>query len=636
MEHSQGLVIVEKMENVTALAARSAKITCRTTNLADRKVAWIRRTGAAVLAVHTTRISPDTRIRVTHENGRTWHLHIDSVRPADQDWYTCQVNTPNVTQQHAFLEVTVPPDISSDGNMSEVTAFEGENVTLICRASGVPQPNVTWRREDDLPLPVHSPTPVYTMGGSRLELGVVRRHFSSDYYCIASNGWPPAVSKRVQLRVNFAPEVRAVRRVVTAVRGQNASLECAVEAWPRGLCYWSGPQPAAGRWSPRPGAVLQGGDRLRIGLLAAAAHYRRRLVLTVHSVAGTDFGRYRCACENPLGEAHDTVELRAAVSLAAEEGGYFDGLLDGYNVSQYLDWSGRLGSARHRRSLRPARSRAFSVGLLGVPDGTTLRFQLQVIRPFAQEYTDFLGSDQFKTEWYMSLRYKVSDLQANVFRHFQGPGRVNMTAAYHLMNATAHMMQNLTSPMTAAEDYPPMAPAGEVMSAMEQEGQGAGMAQYGQYSPERYWDDYYSYQGGRATPWDGYASRQGEVANEVGVEPDSELFEAQKFRIDQKMKIYQRMEKMYGRQGQDGFQCVQRAICEVAEAPMEDGVLGDVVNLLLSATDGVEELLHAKWLDKQYQPYLEAHMFGEMRGDCHQRYSGCALSVLDPTSMGFF
>ena len=69
-------------------------------------MAWIRRTGAAVLAVHTTRISPDTRIRVTHENGRTWHLHIDNVRPADQDWYTCQVNTPNVTQQHAFLEVT--------------------------------------------------------------------------------------------------------------------------------------------------------------------------------------------------------------------------------------------------------------------------------------------------------------------------------------------------------------------------------------------------------------------------------------------------------------------------------------------------------------------------------------------------
>ena len=42
------------------------------------------------------------------------------------------------------------------------------------------------------------------------------------------------------------------------------------------------------------------------------------------------------------------------------------------------------------------------------------------------------------------------------------------------------------------------------------------------------------------------------------------------------------------RQGQDGAKCVLRAICEVAEAPMEDGVLGDVVNLLLRSVDYVD------------------------------------------------
>ena len=55
-----------------------------------------------------------------------------------------------------------------------------------------------------------------------------------------------------------------------------------------------------------------------------------------------------------------------------------------------------------------------------------------------------------------------------------------------------------------------------------------------------------------------------------------------------------------------------------------------------SATTGVEDLLHAKQLDKRYQPYLEAHMFGEMRGDCERRYSECGISVLDPSSLGFF
>ena len=107
-----------------------------------------------------------------------------------------------------------------------------------------------------------------------------------------------------------APEVLARHHLVRAVRGQNATLECALEAWPAGLCYWSGPEPVAGRWHHQPGRVLHAGGRLQMGVVAASAHYRRRMVLTVTAVDAADFGRYRCACANPLGESHDTVELR--------------------------------------------------------------------------------------------------------------------------------------------------------------------------------------------------------------------------------------------------------------------------------------------------------------------------------------
>ena len=168
------------------------------------------------------------------------------------------------------------------------------------------------------------------------------------------------------------------------------------------------------------------------------------------------------------------------------------------------------------------------------------QFQLQVVRPFESEYTSFLGADQFRTEWYMSLRYKVSDLQATVFRNFHGPGQMNMTAAYHMMNATAQMMQNLTS--SAAAGYQPMAEMDSMSPADQGMGEPAEMAQYGQ---QRYWPEH---QDG-AVSWGGYASRRGDLDNEVGVEQDAELFEAQKFRIDQKMKIYERMEQMYDRYG---------------------------------------------------------------------------------------
>ena len=74
-----------------------------------------------------------------------------------------------------------------------------------------------------------------------------------------------------------------------------------------------------------------------------------------------------------------TVMLVPVNSL--QDVGYFDGLFDGYNISQYLVSTGRLGRAdvsRQGRAFfggRPKR-RAFSLGLFGIPDGTTLRVRL--------------------------------------------------------------------------------------------------------------------------------------------------------------------------------------------------------------------------------------------------------------------
>lgn len=43
---------------------------------------------------------------------------------------------------------TVPPDIINEESSSDLAVQEGEDATLVCKATGNPTPRVTWRRED--------------------------------------------------------------------------------------------------------------------------------------------------------------------------------------------------------------------------------------------------------------------------------------------------------------------------------------------------------------------------------------------------------------------------------------------------------------------------------------------------------
>lgn len=44
-------------------------------------------------------------VSVSHENHRTWHLHLNDVQEADRGRYLCQINTAQAKTQSAYLNI---------------------------------------------------------------------------------------------------------------------------------------------------------------------------------------------------------------------------------------------------------------------------------------------------------------------------------------------------------------------------------------------------------------------------------------------------------------------------------------------------------------------------------------------------
>ena len=154
-----------------------------------------------------------------------------------------------MTYSYYFL---VPPSvIDEDSSPSQLSVRENVKVSLICRGRGVPVPRVNWKREDGRPLiytktgnhqtesntssgvakrgGLHTTLPIektafssififkksyrynyladlpgrmtIAQDGEELIFSKISRTDSGAYLCIASNGVPPSVSKRMTLDV---------------------------------------------------------------------------------------------------------------------------------------------------------------------------------------------------------------------------------------------------------------------------------------------------------------------------------------------------------------------------------------------------------------------------------------------------
>ncbi|KAF7271304.1 hypothetical protein GWI33_015803 [Rhynchophorus ferrugineus] len=224
--------------NVTAAVGREAILTCLVEDLGNFKVAWLRVDTQTILTIHNHVITKNHRIGVTHSEHKTWFLHIREIKATDKGWYMCQINTDPMKSQVGYLDVVVPPDILDYATSADIVTREGSNVNLHCKANGFPMPSITWKRETGEMIKLPNGREVANVEGNFLNLTRVSRQQMGPYLCIASNGVPPSVSKRIMLVIHFPPMVWIKNQLVGAYEGQQVTLECHLEAFPKSINYW--------------------------------------------------------------------------------------------------------------------------------------------------------------------------------------------------------------------------------------------------------------------------------------------------------------------------------------------------------------------------------------------------------------
>ncbi|XP_046399102.1 lachesin-like [Ischnura elegans] len=287
----------EPIPNVTVALGRDASLPCVVEHLGTYKVAWIHIDRQMILTIHRHVVARLPRFSVSYDNQKTWLLHVTAVQKEDRGYYMCQVNTNPMISQVGYLQVVLPPNILDEkSSQSSVAVRENQNITLMCQADGFPTPKIMWRREDGQGITIDRRNKVTVYDGDQLTMTRIGRSEMGAYLCIATNGVPPSVSKRIIVDVEFSPMIWVPNQLVGAPAGTDVTIECYTEAYPRAISYWV-----------YDSIMLLSSKKYATDTTENS--YRAHMKLTIRAVRDRDFGNYKCISKNSLGETEGSIRL---------------------------------------------------------------------------------------------------------------------------------------------------------------------------------------------------------------------------------------------------------------------------------------------------------------------------------------
>ncbi|XP_035392059.1 hemicentin-1 [Electrophorus electricus] len=230
-------------------------------------------------------------------------LLIGSASASHSGDYKCvATNEAGSTEKTTRLKVSVPPEISADGQSGTLTVTVEQPLTLGCHAQGHPNPSISWTKDDK---PVQASPGVYLYGGSRqLHVARVQSEHAGVYSCTAVNS-AGRTSRTFSVVVQAPPVISGMSGVqeITVVAEQEVELQCRVSGRPAPTIEWS-----------HDGEVLSHHGDPHVEFLEQGQ------VLRIKSVRPRDQGVYQCTASNSAGTQTRLFRLVVQVPPAIRNG----------------------------------------------------------------------------------------------------------------------------------------------------------------------------------------------------------------------------------------------------------------------------------------------------------------------------
>ncbi|XP_027318206.1 hemicentin-1 isoform X4 [Anas platyrhynchos] len=227
-------------------------------------------------------------------NGR--FLQLRNAQVSDTGRYVCvAVNVAGLSDRKYDLNVHVPPSIAGDLQVPEnISTVEKNPISLVCEASGIPLPSITWLK-NGWPVTLNSSVRILS-GGRTLRLTHTTVSNEGQYTCVVTNAAGEA-RKDFDLSVLVPPGIVGENKLedMKVKEKHSVTLTCEVIGNPVPQITWVK--------DGRPLAEDEDHKFLSSG---------RFLQITNAHV--TDTGRYTCIASNTAGDKSKSYSLNVLVS----------------------------------------------------------------------------------------------------------------------------------------------------------------------------------------------------------------------------------------------------------------------------------------------------------------------------------